>query len=72
MCIHLVDIHEIIGLILLTSLMISLKDGIFFWQGPVFHTFSHSDTDLEKTLDSVYKSMKNKICINMYIKNIYT
>jgi len=36
----------------------NIENGIFFWQGPVFHTFSHSDLDLEKTLDSVYKSMK--------------
>ena len=36
----------------------NIKNGIFFWQGPVFHTFSHSEKDFEKTMESVEKSLK--------------
>jgi glutamate-1-semialdehyde aminotransferase len=36
----------------------TIESGIFFWQGPIFHTFSHSEDDLEKTLESVPKPMK--------------
>ena len=36
----------------------NIKNGIFFWQGPVFHTFSHSEKDFEKTMESVEKSIK--------------
>lgn len=36
----------------------NIEQGIFFWQGPVFHGYSHSDEDLKKTLSSVEKSIK--------------
>ena len=36
----------------------NIEQGIFFWQGPVFHNYSHSDEDLEKTLNSVEKSIQ--------------
>lgn len=36
----------------------NIEQGIFFWQGPVFHGYSHSDEDLKKTLNSVEKSIK--------------
>jgi len=35
----------------------NIQNGILFWQGPVFHTYSHSDDDLEKTMSSVEKSL---------------
>lgn len=36
----------------------TIRSGIFFWQGPVFHTLSHDDTDLKNTLDSVQNALK--------------
>ena len=36
----------------------NIQNGVFFWQGPIFHTYSHSDGDTEKTLDSIEKSLK--------------
>jgi glutamate-1-semialdehyde aminotransferase len=36
----------------------NIENGVFFWQGPVFHTFSHSEDDLKKTSESIDKSMK--------------
>lgn len=36
----------------------NIENGVFFWQGPVFHTYSHSEDDMEKTMASVKKSLK--------------
>jgi glutamate-1-semialdehyde 2,1-aminomutase len=36
----------------------NIQNGVFFWQGPIFHTYSHSDDDTEKTVDSIEKSLK--------------
>ena len=36
----------------------NIQNGVFFWQGPIFHTYSHTDGDTEKTLDSIEKSLK--------------
>ncbi len=36
----------------------NIQNGIFLWQGPLFHTYSHSDDDSKKTLDSMEKSLK--------------
>ena len=36
----------------------NIQNGIFFWQGPIFHTYSHSDDDFEKTINSVEDSLK--------------
>lgn len=36
----------------------NIKNGIFFWQGPIFHTFSHNSEDFSKTMDSIEKSLK--------------
>lgn len=36
----------------------NIQNGIFLWQGPLFHTYSHSDDDSKKTLDSIEKSLK--------------
>ena len=42
----------------------NIQNGIFFGQGPIFHTHSHSAADTEKTLNSIKKSfqvLKNAI-----------
>ena len=36
----------------------NIQNGIFFWQGPIFHNYSHSEDDMEKTLNSIEKSLK--------------
>jgi len=36
----------------------NILNGIFYWQGPIFHNFSHSDDDMQQTLDSNEKSLK--------------
>jgi len=36
----------------------NIQNGIFLWQGPIFHTLSHSDDDMKKTLNSIEKSLK--------------
>lgn len=36
----------------------NIQNGIFLWQGPIFHTYSHSDEDFEKTINSVENSLK--------------
>jgi len=36
----------------------NIKNGIFFWQGPIFHNFSHSESDHEKTFESAAEAMK--------------
>ena len=36
----------------------AVRDGVFFWQGAIFHTFSHNDEDLKKTIDSSQKALK--------------
>ena len=36
----------------------NIQNGVFFWQGPIFHTYSHSDEDFEKTICSVENSLK--------------
>lgn len=36
----------------------NIQNGIFLWQGPIFHTYSHSNDDSKKTLDSIEKSLK--------------
>ncbi len=36
----------------------NIQNGIFLWQGPIFHNYSHSDDDFTKTLDSIEKSLK--------------
>lgn len=42
----------------------NIQNGVFFWQGPIFHTYSHSDEDFEKTICSVENSLKTlKIAI---------
>lgn len=32
--------------------------GIFFWQGPLFHTFSHTLDNMKKTLDASYQAIR--------------
>ncbi|CAI9832033.1 conserved hypothetical protein [Nitrosopumilaceae archaeon] len=36
----------------------TIRNGVLFWQGPLFHTASHDDADLEKTLGAVEKGMR--------------
>ena len=36
----------------------NIQNGIFYWQGPIFHNFSHSEQDMEKTLASNESSLK--------------
>ncbi len=36
----------------------TIEKGVFFWQGPIFHSYSHSNEDLEKTLSTVPKPMR--------------
>lgn len=36
----------------------NIKNGIFYWQGPIFHTYSHTEDDLEKTINSTEKALK--------------
>ena len=36
----------------------NIQNGIFYWQGPIFHNFSHSDEDMKKTLESNESSLK--------------
>ena len=36
----------------------NISKGIFFWQGPVFHTYSHTEEDMEKTLSSSDDALK--------------
>ncbi len=42
----------------------NIQNGVFFGQGPIFHTYSHSNDDAEKTLNSIEQSfqvLKNAI-----------
>ena len=36
----------------------NIKNGIFFGQGPIFHTFSHSNDDAQKTFNSIEEAFK--------------
>jgi len=36
----------------------NIQNGVFYWQGPIFHNFSHSDDDMQKTLESNTTSLK--------------
>tara|TARA_B110000467_G_scaffold164437_1_gene193665 strand:- start:471 stop:1763 length:1293 start_codon:yes stop_codon:yes gene_type:complete len=36
----------------------NIQNGIFYWQGPIFHNFSHTDKDMKKTLESNESSLK--------------
>ena len=36
----------------------SIQKGIFFWQGPLFITYSHSNSDFSKTLDVSESSIR--------------
>jgi glutamate-1-semialdehyde 2,1-aminomutase len=36
----------------------NIKNGILYWQGPIFHTYSHTDDDLEKTINSTDNALK--------------
>ena len=37
---------------------VAVRAGILFWQGPIFHTFSHDDDDLDKTVRAVQDALK--------------
>jgi glutamate-1-semialdehyde 2,1-aminomutase len=36
----------------------NIENGVFYWQGPIFHMYSHTDDDLTKTLVSTQKSLQ--------------
>lgn len=45
----------------------NIKNGILYWQGPIFHTYSHTEDDLEKTIhstDNALKTIKNSMETN--------